>query len=272
MNDCEDAPPSSCDIPAETLDDAPLQLVKCPTCSHNLQELPAKKQIEHYRRCVVTAFNQTSQELAPFLGCAVDGDHSSSPSQTFTTVGDWLQHLDLQQYQRLFLSAGHTMRSIHTLTEGQLIAMGVPTVGARRRMLNGIEVLKRSLPQTVTQQPLQAKKRNKTQKATPTHAAPASSAPHPPPTSLPLHPPPTSLPLLRSIARITEKAAEQTAVAMLTALPPAAPPPTVPFLADCAMPDMVPLFPGSSMRRVRSHAAQRDVAVVITSQLMSLLG
>jgi hypothetical protein len=166
-------------------------------------------------------------------------------------VGDWLQHLDLPQYQRLFLSAGHTMHSIHTLTEAQLVAMGVPTVGARRRMLNGVEILKRSLPQQpADQQQMQAKKRNKTHKTAPSPAAAAASssdaAPPPPP------PHAASLPQQRCIARITEKAAEQAAAAMLTAAPPAAPAPTVPFLAHSSMPDTVPLFPGSIMRRVRA--------------------
>jgi hypothetical protein len=60
------------------------------------------------------------------------------------------------------------------------------------------------------------------------------------------------LPQPRCIARITEKAAEQAAAAMLTAAPPAAPAPTVPFLAHSSMPHTVPLFPGSILRRVRA--------------------
>lgn len=242
--DCGNAQPASSDGIIESLDDTSLQLISCPTCGHNLQQLPVKKQIEHYRRCVVTAFNQTSQELAPFLGNVADRVQSPAPPLTFASVGDWLQHLDLQQYRRLFLSAGHTMRSVHTLTEGELIAMGIPTVGARRRMLNSIDTLKRSLPPTADQPPLQAKKRIKAPKAVPTSAAAATSDAVAPPIHV------ASLPQLRTIARITEKAAEQTAAAMISAMPPAAPSPTVPFLADSSMPCTVPLFPGSVMRRV----------------------
>jgi hypothetical protein len=244
----------------EVLDHASIQFVTCPTCGQNMQQLPGKKQIDHYRRCVVTAFNQTSQEMVPILESAVNPVHSTSSLPSFSSVGEWLQHLDLQQYHRLFLSAGHTMRSIHTLTEAQLVALGVPTVGARRRMLIAVDVLKRSMPQPVEEPPLQAKKRNKTsaQKATPLPAAATKPAAAAVPSLNQLE----QLQQLRSIVRITEKAAEQTAATMLLAAPPAAPAPLVPFLADSVIPHSVPLFPGSIMRRVCSHAHLLQICIV----------
>lgn len=246
LRDCDSPSILSSVEATDAPDDASLQFVSCPTCGQSMQQLPCKKQIDHYRRCVVTAFNQTSQEMAPFLESVAKPVHSPASLPSFSSVGEWLQHLDLQQYQRLFLSAGHTMRSVHTLTEAQLVALGVPTVGARRRMLNAIDVLKRSLPQTVEEPPLQAKKRNKTsaQKATPTPAA--AAGPDAAPSSNHAEP----LQQLRCIARITEKAAEQTAATMLLAAPPAAPAPLVPYLANSVIPQSVPLFPGSIMRRV----------------------
>jgi hypothetical protein len=169
-------------------------------------------------------------------------------------VGEWLQHLDLQQYQRLFLSAGQTMHSIQSLTEAQLVALGVPTVGARRRMLNSIDLLKRHLPAAAEELPPQPKKRNKSSapKPAPTTAASAPSAVSSISNAAPspaLHHV-ESLPQLRSIARITEKAAVQSAAAMQAVTLPSAPAPCVPFLADSSIADSVPLFPGSIMRRV----------------------
>jgi hypothetical protein len=219
-----------------------------------MQQFPGKKQIEHYRRCVVAAFNQTSQEMAPFLASASQSAHSPAPPPTFSSVGEWLQHLDLQQYQRLFLAAGQTMHSIHSLTEAELVAIGVPTVGARRRMLNSIDVLKRHLPATAQEPPIQPKKRNKpsVQKPAPTTAASAAiaslAASNVASAAVLNHA--ESMPQLRSIARITEKAAVQSAAAMQVAMPPSAPSPSVPFLADSVIADTVPLFPGSIMRRV----------------------
>jgi hypothetical protein len=162
------------------------------------------------------------------------------------------------------------MQCIHTLTEAQLIAMGVPTVGARRRMLSSIDVLKRSLPAPADDPPLQPKKRNKTSAQNPAPSAAAASAaataakaPNaaPPPPLIPAEP----LPLPRAIARITQKAADQSAAAMLAATPLTAAAPVVPFLADSAIADAVPLFPGSIMRRVCfvtvcAHAVQHRVA------------
>jgi len=242
--DLKDAPPAAIDVAAEGLDAASFQLISCPTCGQNMQQLPGKKQIDHYRRCVVTAFNQTSQDFAPFLESAAAPTHTAPPC--FSSVGEWLQHLDLQQYQRLFLSAGHTMRSVPALTEAQLVALGVPTVGARRRMLNAIQVLKRALPQPEEQPQLHAKKRIKTsaQKAAPTATAATASGCAPA-----LHA--DCLPQQRSITRVTEKAAEQAAAAMFAATAAVAPAPSVPYLANSSIADMVPLFPGSSMRRVR---------------------
>ena len=243
---------------AEPLDDAPFELVACPTCGQNMQQFPRKKQIDHYRRCVVSAFNQTSQEMAPFLASTSQSVHSPVPPPSFSSVGEWLQHLDLQQYQRLFLSAGQTMHSIHSLTEAQLVALGVPTVGARRRMLNSIDLLKRHLPAAAEELPPQPKKRNKSSapKPAPTTAASAPSAApsgsNAAPSSALHHV--ESLPQLRSIARITEKAAVQSAAAMQAATLPSAPAPCVPFLADSSIADSVPLFPGSIMRRVHPAA------------------
>lgn len=252
LRDCDSPSILSSVEATDAPDDATLQFVSCPTCGQNMQQLPCKKQIDHYRRCVVTAFNQTSQEMAPFLESVAKPVHSPASLPSFSSVGEWLRHLDLQQYQRLFLSAGHTMRSVHTLTEAQLVALGVPTVGARRRMLNAIDVLKRSLPQPVEEPPLQAKKRNKTsaQKAAPTPATATKPAAAAVPDAAPSSTHAEPLQQLRCIARITEKAAEQTAATMLLAAPPAAPAPLVPFLADSVIPQSVPLFPGSIMRRV----------------------
>jgi hypothetical protein len=243
-------PPVATDAAAEALDDASFQLISCPTCGQNMQQLPGKKQIEHYRRCVVTAFNKTSQDFAPFLGSETITSDAAPPS--FSSVGEWLEHLDLQQYQRLFLSAGHTMRSVSALTEAQLVAMGVPTVGARRRMLNAIDVLKSSLPQTAEHPQLPAKKRIKTcvVKAAPIAPDATAAAAF---CGAPAHHA-DSLLQQRSITRVTEKAAEQAAAAILAATPAVAPAPSVPYLANSNMAASVPLFPGSSMRRVRSSA------------------
>jgi hypothetical protein len=209
-----------------------------------MQQLPSKKQIEHFRRCVVAAFNETSQDLTPFLSSAAGLSHSPMPP-SFSSVGEWLQHLDLQQYQRLFLSAGLTMRDVHALTETQLVALGVPTVGARRRMLNSVDALKRLLPQAKEEPLVQAKKRNKNSAQKPGRSTPAAS--------LGLQHA-DELPQAKTVTRITEKAAEQTAAAMLAALPPTAPAPRVTFLADSNIARVVPLFPGSVMRRVIPRA------------------
>ena len=90
------------DIAPELLDDASFELISCPTCGQNLQQLPGKKQIEHYRRCVVAAFNQSSQDIAPFLASTVDSASGPAAAPSFSSVGEWLRHLDLQQYVSLF--------------------------------------------------------------------------------------------------------------------------------------------------------------------------
>jgi hypothetical protein len=121
-------------------------------------------------------------------------------------------------------------------------------------MLNSIEVLKRHLPVTAEELPLQPKKRNKNaaQKPAQTTVAPksaaASSSTHAAQAPVVNHA--ESLLHLRSIARITEKAAGQYAAALQVAMPPSAPAPSVPFLADSGIAEAVPLFPGSVMRRV----------------------
>ncbi|KFK37360.1 hypothetical protein AALP_AA4G246500 [Arabis alpina] len=127
-------------------------LIQCPLCSMDISDLSEERRQVHSNECLDKSNNQAPKQdslrkcenSSLFIEESVDDDPVRVPElvNDLSPVLNWLRNLGLAKYEDVFIREEIDWDSLQSLTEEDLLSIGITTLGPRKKIVNALSALR----------------------------------------------------------------------------------------------------------------------------------
>jgi hypothetical protein len=108
----------------------------CRLCRKDLSKNTYEQRVAHVKKCSrQSALKPAERETAPAASASLNNASSSGQLPSIVT---WLQSLGLERYRETFLREEISLDLVTSLTDSDLMTLGVTSLGARRKILTSV--------------------------------------------------------------------------------------------------------------------------------------